>query len=60
MKKKPPIRKVNKLPKVAVLNEVILNKADGYFYMGIETKEDKEHGSSVEETSIRSRCINRD
>lgn len=51
MKKKPPIREVNKLPKVAVLNEVILNKADGYFYMGIETKEDK-NGSSMEETSI--------
>ncbi|KKL62821.1 hypothetical protein LCGC14_2181330 [marine sediment metagenome] len=54
MKKKPPIREVDKLPEEAVLNEVILNKADGYFYMGIETKEDKEHGSSMEETSIRS------
>ena len=52
MKEKPPIRKVDKLPEEAVLNEVILNKADGYFYMGIETKEE-EHGSSMEKTSIR-------
>ena len=52
MKKKPPIREVDELPEEAVLNEVILNKADGYFYMGIETKEAK-NGSIMEETSIR-------
>ncbi len=59
MKKKPPIRKVDKLPEEAVLNEVILNKADGYFYMGIESKEGKD-GSRMEKTSLRSRCIKRD
>lgn len=55
MKKEvPPIREVDKLPRVAVLNEVILNKADGYFYMGIETQKEEKNGGSLEETSIRS------
>ena len=39
-KKQPkvlPIRQVDELPKIAVLNEVILNKSDGYFYLGVET-----------------------
>ncbi len=52
MKEKPSIREVDTLPEEAVLNEVILNKSDGYFYIGMETKE-AQHGSSVEETSIR-------
>ena len=44
--KKPPMRRVAKLPKVAVLDEVIFNKADGYFYLGVETKKkEKKHGS---------------
>jgi len=52
VKKSPPIREVESLPKVAVLNEVILNKSDGCFYMGVETKEKKKHGSRVEKASI--------
>ena len=52
MKEKPPIRQVDKLPEEVILNEVILNKSDGYFYMGIETKEEK-NGSRMEKTSIR-------
>ena len=59
MKKKPPIREVAALPEEVVLNEVILNKGDGFFYLGVETKE-VQHGSSVEETSVCSRCINGD
>ncbi len=59
MKEKPPIREVGELPKEAVLNEVILNKADGFFYMGIEIKEEAD-GSCMEETSVCSRCINGD
>lgn len=39
IKKAPAIREVTKLPEEAVLNEVILNKADGCFYMGVEEKE---------------------
>ncbi len=53
-KEKPPIREVDGLPEEAVLNEVILNKADGFFYMGIETKEEA-NGSSMEKTGIRNR-----
>ena len=60
IEKKPPIREVDTLPEEVVLNEVILNKGDGFFYLGIETKEDKEHGCCLEETSVRSRCINGD
>ncbi len=52
MEEKPPIRQVDTLPDEAILNEVILNIGDGYFYMGIEVKE-KNNGSSLEETSIR-------
>lgn len=53
-KKVPPIREVDELPEEAVLDEVILNKADGYFYMGIETKKEvRKDGSSVEKTSLR-------
>ncbi len=59
MKKKPAIREVETLPEEAVLNEVILNKSDGFFYLGIEVKE-KKHGSCMEETSVCSRCINGD
>ena len=52
-KEVPPIRKVAKLPKVAVLNEVIYNKADGYFYMGVNTeKEAIGYGNYLEKTSI--------
>ena len=52
-KKVPPIREVSKLPKVAVLNEVIFNRKDGFFYMGVENgKGVKEHGSSLEEAGI--------
>ena len=59
MKEKPPIREVDELPEEAILNEVILNKGDGFFYLGIEIKE-KENGSCMEETSVCSRCINGD
>ena len=53
VKEKEPIRKVAKLPKKAVLNEVIYNKADGFFYMGIDTeKEAIGYGSSLEKTSV--------
>lgn len=49
-----PVREVDRLPEVAILNEVILNKADGCFYLGVENgKGVKEHGGSVEKTSIR-------
>ena len=54
MKKKPPIREVDTLPEEAILNEVILNKGDGFFYMGIEIKEEAD-GSCMEETSVCSR-----
>lgn len=51
--KKPPIRRVAKLPKVAVLDEVIFNKGDGCFYLGVETKKEvKKHGSRMEEAGI--------
>ena len=56
MKEKPHIRQVDKLPEEVILNEVILNKSDGYFYMGIETKEEN-YGSRMEKTSIRNLCI---
>ncbi len=49
---KPPIRQVDTLPDEAILNEVILNREDGYFYMGLEVKE-KNNGCSVEKTRIR-------
>jgi len=51
-KKALPVREVDKLPKIAVLNEVIFNKGDGYFYMGVETKEVKKHGSRMEKASV--------
>ena len=52
-KKKPPIREVVKLPKVAILNEVIFNKSDKCFYMGVETKTGvRKHGSRVEKTGV--------
>lgn len=55
-KKKSSVREVDKLPRVAVLNEVIFNKGDGYFYLGVETKnkgkEVKKHGRRMEKTSI--------
>lgn len=52
--KKVPIRQVDKLPKVAVLDEVIFNKGDGCFYLGVENKkkEEKKDGCNVEETSV--------
>ena len=41
--KKVPYKVVDKLPDVAVKNEVVLNKADGFFYIGEENnKEDKQ------------------
>ena len=49
----PPIRKVSKLPKKAVENEIIYNKSDGYFYMGVDTeKEVIGYGNHLEKTSI--------
>ena len=52
-KAEKPIRKVARLPKKAVLNEVIYNKADGFFYMGIDTKKEAlGYGSSVEKTGV--------
>jgi hypothetical protein len=48
--KKPP-REVRKLPKRAVEGEVIFNKADGFFYMGVRTKEDK-YGGNMAETGV--------
>lgn len=46
-------REVATLPKVAVLNEVIFNKSDGFFYMGVETKKGgKKDGSRMEKASI--------
>lgn len=51
--KKPSVREVTALPKVAVLNEVIFNKSDGFFYMGVETKKGgKKHGGRMEKASI--------
>lgn len=53
VKKPLSIRQVDTLPRVAVLNEVVLNKADGYFYMGVDVKrEGKKHGSRMEKTSV--------
>lgn len=49
--KKLPIREVDTLPKDAVLNEVILNKGDGCFYMGVEIKEVKD-GSRMEKAGL--------
>jgi len=50
---KHKIRTVAKLPKKAVKDEVIYNKADGYFYMGIDTKKEAiGYGNHVEKTSI--------
>lgn len=52
-KKISPIREVETLPEVAVLNEIVRNKADGFLYMGMEFKEGvKENGSSLEKTSV--------
>lgn len=53
-KKTLPIREVDTLPEIAVLNEVILNKNNGCFYLGVENnkKEVKGNGSRVEEARI--------
>ena len=52
-KELPPIRKVSRLPKKAVENEVIYNKTDGFFYMGVDTeKEAIGYGNRVEKTSV--------
>ena len=55
MKKPKPVsvKTVDKLPKIAVLDQVIFNKADGFFYLGIETNEEKaKNGNNLEKTSI--------
>lgn len=53
-KPKPvPVKIVDELPKVAVLDQVIFNKADGFFYLGIETNEKKvKDGSNLAKTSV--------
>lgn len=49
----PHIREVEKLPEIPVLDELIFNKSDGYFYLGVENgKGVKKHGSSMEKTSV--------
>ncbi len=45
------VRQVKKLPKRAVRGQVIFNKTNGHFYMGVIEKEVKD-GSSLEETSV--------
>lgn len=44
-------REVEKLPDEAIEDEIILNKEDGCFYMGINIGEVK-NGSRMEETSV--------
>jgi hypothetical protein len=51
-RKPTPIREVRKLPKRAVIGEVIRNKADGFYYIGIRTQEGKQNGSDVEKDSV--------
>ncbi len=55
--KKPTIREVTELPEVAILDELILNKTDGCFYLGVEdgkkTKKGvRKHGSNLEKTGV--------
>lgn len=56
MKGKPktiPVREVETLPEVARENELIYNKSDESFYIGIDTgKEEKTNGNNVEKTSV--------
>lgn len=52
--KKAPMREVDTLPEVAVANEVIFNKSNGCFYIGMENnKKEEEYGNNLEETSLR-------
>lgn len=53
--KMPPIREVEELPEVAILNEVIFNKKDKTFYLGVDDNKKgvKKHGSHMESPSIR-------
>jgi hypothetical protein len=44
-------KRVRKLPKRAVKGQIIFNKADGFFYVGVNEKEVKDV-SCMEETSI--------
>ena len=45
------IRQVKKLPKKPVEGEIIYNRGDGLFYMGVNIK-GEELGSSLEKTSL--------
>ncbi len=46
------LREVETLPEEAIEGEVILNKSDGCFYMGVNTEKEETDGSNVEETSV--------
>lgn len=52
--KKVPIRRVDTLPEDTVLNEVIFNRGDGCFYLGVENNkvEVKKDGNNLEETGV--------
>lgn len=45
------IREVETLPEKVIEGEVILNKSDGCFYMGVKEKEVND-GRCLEETSV--------
>lgn len=47
-----PIKEVEELPEVANEKELIFNKADGSFYIGMETGKEKKNGDNLEKTSV--------
>jgi len=48
-----PVRVVNTLPKKAVKDEVLFNKKDKCFYLGIDTEKEGTNGNHLEKDSIR-------
>ncbi len=51
--KKHTIQTVDRLPKVAILDKLIFNKRDGFFYLGVDAgKGEDNDGDHLEETSV--------
>lgn len=47
----PPVTIVNHLPKKTIEGKLIFNLKDGYFYKGVDIKEEND-GDNLEKTSV--------